>query len=94
MLAQSANPALGENLARAVFNARQPILLWKGSGRSMIESTSEKIAVFAPIPSASVNTAVSVNPGDFRNCRNANFRSLSMVSFLVACCRPLSSDRK
>ena len=53
----------------------------KGSGRSMMESTSEKIAVFAPIPSASVSTAVSVNPGDFRNCRNANFRSFSILPF-------------
>jgi hypothetical protein len=49
----------------------------------MIESTREKIAVFAPIPSASVNTAVNVNPGDLRNCRKANFRSLSIVFFCL-----------
>ena len=46
----------------------------------MMDSTSEKIAVFAPIPSASVRTAVSVNPGDFRNCLKANFMSLSILS--------------
>ena len=53
----------------------------KGNGRSMIESTIEKIAVLAPIPSASVITAVSVNPGDFLSCRNANFRSFSIVPY-------------
>src|SRR5438477_5743241 len=34
-----------------------------------------KIAVFAPIPSASVITAMRVNPGDFRSCRRAKRRS-------------------
>ncbi len=52
----------------------------------MIESTSEKIAVLVPIPSASVNTAVSVNPGDFRNCRSANFRSLSIAALCYDPC--------
>jgi hypothetical protein len=47
----------------------------------MIESTRVKIAVFAPIPSASVNTAVKVNPGDFRNCRTAYFKSPNIASF-------------
>jgi hypothetical protein len=49
----------------------------------MMDSTSEKIAVFAPIPKASVSTAVRVKPGDFRSCRNANFRSFSILS--VSC---------
>jgi hypothetical protein len=31
-----------------------------------------KIAVFAPMPSASVSTAIAVNPGRFNNPRNAN----------------------
>src|SRR4029077_11542851 len=34
-----------------------------------------KIAVFAPIPSASVRTATKVNPGDLRSWRKASFRS-------------------
>src|ERR1044071_1295067 len=41
--------------------------------RSLI---SEKIAVFSPIPRVRVSTARSVNPGDFRNCRSANRRSV------------------
>ena len=56
----------------------------------MMESTREKIAVLAPIPSARVNTAVSVNPGDFSNCRNANFRSFSIPGLLSACDPPQS----
>src|SRR5438477_10525166 len=34
-----------------------------------------KIAVFAPIPSASVSTATPVKPGFFSNWRKANLRS-------------------
>jgi hypothetical protein len=60
----------------------------------MIESTSEKIAVLAPIPSASVSTAVSVNPGDFRSCRQPNLRSFSIVTRLNACWRPQSEGYK
>src|SRR5579864_3090365 len=33
-------------------------------------STKLKIAVFAPIPSASVNTAIAANAGDFLRIRN------------------------
>ena len=33
--------------------------------------TRVKIAVFAPMPRASVMTAVMVNPGALRNCRKA-----------------------
>ncbi len=33
--------------------------------------TTEKIAVFAPIPSASVSTTIAVNPGAFPNVRIA-----------------------
>src|SRR6476659_1864865 len=34
------------------------------------------MAVFAPIPSASVTTAMTVNPGDLRSWRRANLKSL------------------
>src|SRR6476659_8871891 len=34
------------------------------------------MAVFAPMPSASVNTAIRVNPGDLPSWRKANLRSL------------------
>src|SRR3984885_4263533 len=46
-----------------------------GSGRSKTPSTIEKIAVVAPIPNASMSTAVAVKPGDLPSCRNANLRS-------------------
>jgi hypothetical protein len=39
-----------------------------------------KIAVFAPIPSASVNTATSVNTGFFRSIRNPNRKSPMLSS--------------
>src|SRR5438270_13541266 len=47
-----------------------------GSGRSKTALTMLKIAVFAPMPSASVRTATRVNPGDLRSWRRANLRSL------------------
>src|SRR5881397_311298 len=37
--------------------------------------TALKIAVFAPMPSASVSTATTVKPGFFSNWRKANLRS-------------------
>src|SRR5207249_2307044 len=46
-----------------------------GSNRSRTVSTRLKIAVFAPMPSASVSTATAVKPGFFSNWRKANFRS-------------------
>src|SRR5262245_29788936 len=46
--------------------------------------TKLNIAVFAPMPSASVSTATAVKPGFLSNWRNSNFRSvigpLSVVS--------------
>src|SRR6185437_4582166 len=42
-----------------------------GSDFSSTACTSVKIAVVAPMPSASVNIAVIVNPGVRINCRNA-----------------------
>src|SRR5437764_6120665 len=47
-----------------------------GSGRSKTALTMLKIAVFAPMPSASVRTATRVNPGALRSWRRANLRSL------------------
>lgn len=41
--------------------------------------TTVKIALFAPIPSASVAIATAVKPGDFINPRQANFRSCTDV---------------
>src|SRR5438552_12112839 len=37
--------------------------------------TTLKMAVFAPIPSASVSTATAVKPGFLSNWRKANFKS-------------------
>ena len=42
-----------------------------GSGRSTTVLTTEKIAVFAPMPSASVSNAMSVKPGVFTNILSA-----------------------
>src|SRR5882724_7817027 len=47
----------------------------KGRGRNRTPSTMEKIAVVAPIPKASISTAVAVKPGDCLNCRKTNFKS-------------------
>src|SRR5258708_32574279 len=46
-----------------------------GKVRRQTASRSWKIAVFAPMPSASVTTATAVKPGFFSNCRKANLRS-------------------
>ena len=42
-----------------------------GNDLSRTALISVKIAVVAPIPSASVRIAVMVKPGVFRNCRTA-----------------------
>src|SRR5206468_6457741 len=55
---------------------------WNGSPLRKRSLISEKIAVFSPIPSASVRTAIKVNTGDLRSWRKANFRSfISSFSF-------------
>jgi hypothetical protein len=41
----------------------------KGNGRSISASITLKIAVFAPMPRASVMTAINVKPGLFHNIR-------------------------
>src|SRR5260370_16209430 len=60
----------------------------KGSGRSSTPYTTVNIAVFAPIPSASVKTATTVNPGLFASTRIPKRRSCQMVliSYLPALC--------
>ncbi len=45
---------------------------FSGSGRNKTAFTTLKIAVFAPIPIASVNTAIAANAGFFNNPRIAN----------------------
>src|SRR4029078_7971112 len=51
----------------------------KGKPRRKRSCIKLKIAVFMPMPSASVSTASNVNPGDLRSWRRANFRSF--ISF-------------
>jgi hypothetical protein len=51
----------------------------KGNGRRMTVSTTLKMAVFAPIPSASVIAATTVKAGDLANMRAAYLRSLSII---------------
>src|SRR5256885_5613267 len=46
-----------------------------GMGFNSVELTTLKMAVFAPMPSASVSTATAVKPGFFSNWRKANLRS-------------------
>jgi hypothetical protein len=48
-------------------------------GPQQIASTTLKMAVLAPMPSASASTATVVNAGDFRKSRNAYFRSCTRV---------------
>src|SRR5258708_27875829 len=43
-----------------------------GSGRRRTALTMLKIAVFAPIPRASVTIATAAKPGFLRNCRSAS----------------------
>jgi hypothetical protein len=47
-----------------------------GNERSRKSFTRLKIAVFAPMPSASDTTATAVNAGLFRNCRSASLKSV------------------
>src|SRR6266480_5782878 len=77
---------------------------WPGSrtGRdlSTIASRRLKIAVFAPMPSASVSTATAVKPGFFNNWRKANLRSfitqrLHRINAPCAPCRqPAGEDQR
>src|SRR5260370_14633650 len=51
----------------------------KGSTRRNRSLIKLKMAVFSPMPSASVRTAIKVNPGDLRSWRKANFRSATII---------------
>jgi hypothetical protein len=51
-----------------------------GNGLNMMASTTEKIAVVAPIPNASDRTAAAVKPGLFRIARNAERTSIHIAS--------------
>jgi hypothetical protein len=53
-----------------------------GSGRNSVALTTLKIAVFAPIPSASIITASAVKPGFFHNIRAPYRRSCSSVCII------------
>lgn len=58
----------------------------KGNGRSNTAFTTLKMAVFAPMPRASVITAMAAKPGRFKSERTAYRRSLineSMTYFLI-----------
>ena len=46
-----------------------------GSARSITWSSSVKMAVLAPLPSASVRITIAANAGFFQKTRSASFRS-------------------
>ena len=56
-----------------------------GSGFSRTTLITEKMAVLAPIPSASAAMAMAVKPGLLRKTRKACRRSASRFSILIAC---------
>lgn len=55
-----------------------------GNGRSMTALMTLKMAVFAPMPSASVNSATAVNPGLRASMRMPYFTSCQMVCTVVS----------
>ena len=55
-----------------------------GSGRSTTAFSTENSALFRPMPSASVSTAVSVNPGDRDKDRAACRTSCHTASTMTA----------
>src|SRR6266513_5015913 len=76
-LRESVTPRLG--LTEAIRTSRSGSRY--GSGRSNTALTTLKMAVFAPMPSASVSTATAVKPGFFRSWRKANLRSFITQRF-------------
>src|SRR5262249_54612622 len=52
----------------------------KGRPRKKRSWIKLNMAVFMPMPMASVMMASEVNPGDLRGCRSANFRSFMFFS--------------
>src|SRR5205807_9694090 len=67
-------PCLLTSLRLTIFSA-----CGYGKGRNSTASTMLKIAVFAPMPNASVSTATAVKPGFFSNWRKAKRRSLNIA---------------
>jgi hypothetical protein len=67
---------------------------WNGAGRSSTALMTLKIAVFAPMPSASVSTATAVKPGFLSNCRQANRRSFMLRCQLSVVSSPLLAAAK
>ena len=62
-----------------------------GRGRSSVASTSAKIALLAPMPSASVIAAMHVKPGERFSCLHANRTSSRSSS--IHCVRRMSRSR-
>src|SRR6266446_7290373 len=59
----------------SVHSSTMPSGSGYGSAFSNTPLITLKMAVFAPMPSASVSTATAVKPGFFSNWRKANLRS-------------------
>ena len=56
-----------------------------GMGRSMVPSIQLKTVLLAQIASASMSTAVRVNPGLLRSCRKAKRKSWSSPDMDASC---------
>ena len=75
--------AAGRSLAETMFmKHHDPVRVREGHRRSITALTTEKIAVFTPMPSVSAAIAASVNAGLCANIRSECFRSLKMVSIM------------
>jgi hypothetical protein len=55
----------------------QPVRIGYDNGFNKTASIRLKIAVFTPMPKATTNNPVAVNPGDFRSNRNVYRRCFS-----------------
>src|SRR5262245_32422045 len=64
-----------------------------GSGRSTTRSSTVKIAVVAPTPSARATSAAMVKPGARRSCRQPNRRSCRRVSIECSAALDVPADR-
>ena len=65
-----------------------------GSARSITWSSSVKMAVLAPLPSASVRITIAAKAGFFQKTRSASFRSWPspLISLFPSGQRPASSE--
>src|SRR4029077_15280888 len=72
-----------------------------GNAFSRVASTTLKITVVAPMPSAIVITAINANAGALRSCRRANLKSfisfapesLEWIDFRSASCRDIAGQQ-